>query len=64
MFPLGSHQAPLLSLIMRDARSGLQGYLAHKKQHPPRLATYGGTKPRALWCPWGGGLFLMSEAPL
>ena len=22
------------------------------------------TMPRALWCPWGGGLFLMSEVPL
>ena len=38
----------------------LQGYLAHKKQPPPRtlpcLGTYGG--------PRGGGLFLMSEVPL
>ena len=28
------------------------------------LGPYSGTMPRALWWPWGGGLFLMSEVPL
>ena len=37
----------------------VQWYLARKKQRP-----YSRTMPRALWCPWGGLLFLMSEVPL
>jgi hypothetical protein len=28
------------------------------------LGPYSRTMPRALWKPWGGGLFLMSEVPL
>ena len=28
------------------------------------LGPYSRTMPRALWSPWGGGLFLMSEVPL
>ena len=28
------------------------------------LGNYTRTMPRALWCPLGGGLFLMSEVPL
>ena len=36
----------------------VQGYLAHKKQPPRR------TMSRALWWPWGGAVFLMSEVPL
>ena len=43
-------------------KSAIQGYLAHKKHHP--LGPYRRTKPRALWCLWGGRLFLMSEVSL
>jgi len=32
---------------------GLQGYIAHKKQPPPR--TYIRTMSRAIWWPYGGG---------
>jgi len=41
---------------------GIQGYLAHKKQPP--LGPYGMHMPRALWCFYGGVLFLMSEVPM
>ena len=52
----------------------VQGYLAHKRQPPPRtyrgtsiirkrtpLGPYSRTMPRLLWRSWGGGWFLMSE---
>ena len=39
-----------------------QGYLAHKKQRPPR--TLRRTMPWALWWSYGGGLFCMSECTL
>ena len=30
----------------------------------PPIGPYGRSMPRALWRPWGGGLFVMSEVPL
>jgi len=40
----------------------LQGYLTHKKGAP--LGPYSRTMSRALLWSQGGGLFLLSEAPL
>ena len=33
-------------------------------RNSPLLGPYSRTVPRALWWPWGGGVFLMSEVPL
>ena len=33
-----------------------------RNRHP--LEPYSRTMPRAIWWPWGGGLFLMSEVPM
>ena len=42
--------------------SEVQGYLAYKKQPP--LGPYSRTMSRARWWPYGGGLFITSEATL
>ena len=54
--------SPRASRKHRDARGLYRGTSLIRKRAP--LGPYSRTMPRALWWPYGGLLFLMSEVPL